>query len=470
MSEAARPLPERVPVLVVDDDEIVRTWLSHTLRDTEFYVAAEVSSVADAHEYLEAEGAGLGLLLVDYRLPDGTGVDLMRKVRERGVATPAVLMTAGTEIGLNQTALAAGFQGAYVKSGRRDPLLEALRLVREGSPSFDHRHPKAELNGLPLADEDRRVLDLVTRGFSLEELAERTGITAEEARATFERASAKIQRRQQDREPAPVPEETPRATPQPLLAAPRDLAFSERAAVLAAFLRSVHETMAAVQDEVCRLTATEPDTLSGAALAAHAHLLKGGAATAGLEDVAALAAQLEATTRGTGLLDSDEIRRVSVLVRELGVRVDRLPAVDAVGLRPESTRPRTNGSPPIATVVYIDDEPASLMLVDVLLAREPGFRLVTARSGQAGIRAVADESPDLVFLDLRLPDFDGLDVLERLRELDGGEGLPVVLLTGEANDRLDSLQQQADLVLTKPLDLGRFFEVVALLREEAEAA
>jgi hypothetical protein len=43
-----------------------------------------------------------------------------------------------------------------------------------------------------------------------------------------------------------------------------------------------------------------------------------------------------------------------------------------------------------------------------------------------------------------------------------------VMLTGEPEERLGSLQSAADLVLTKPLDLGRFFEIVSLLREEAE--
>jgi CheY-like chemotaxis protein len=402
MSEAARPLPEPIPLLVVDDDEVVRTWLRHTLRGTEFVVAADADSVGEALEL--AEEVRAALLLVDYRLSDGTGLDLVRQLRERGVTTPAVLMTAGAEVGLPQTALEAGFQGSYLKSGQRDLLLAALRLVVHAT------HP------LSVVEEPAR----------------------------------------------PEP-----ATPAPEV--PKDLAYAEKAAVLGAFLRSVHETMQAVHREAELLT-PETSTRAVENLAAAAHLLKGGSATAGLEDIAALAAQMEATTLGTDCLDTDEIRRVKVLVRELQVRVERLPAVDAVGLKVGKGRARSNGEPPFATVVYIDDDPASLMLVDVLLSREPGFKLVTARSGLEGVRAVADSAPNLVFLDLRLPDMDGMEVLGRLRALDGGEQLPVVLLTGEAQDQLESLQQRADLVLTKPLDLGQFFEVVTLLREEAQPA
>ena len=457
MSAATGPLPERVPVLVVDDDEIVRTWVKHSLDESEFYVLESAESAAEAERALESSRPAL--MLVDYRLPDVDGIELVRRLRARGVTTPAVLMTAATQPGLNHAAVEAGFQGAYVKSGRREPLLEALRLAKGGEPAFDHRNP-APPNDAP----EGGVLDLVTRGFTTNEVAERTGISPEAAREAFQRASGKIHRRQRSRETLrPVPDLEPEPAPSPS----KDLAYAERAAVLAAFLRSVGETVDGLRREVAALEAAPAGSASGEALATYAHTLKGGASTAGLEDVAALAAQLEATAE-TSPLGSDELRRLAVVSRELDVRIDRLPAPDTVGL---AVRPRRDPvASTVATVAYVDDDPASLKLVEVLLAREPGFRLVTARSGHDGLAAIERERPDLVFLDLRLPDLDGLEVLERLRALEGGEELPIVLLTGEAGGRLASLQQAADLVLTKPLDLGRFFELVALLREEAAAS
>jgi CheY-like chemotaxis protein/HPt (histidine-containing phosphotransfer) domain-containing protein len=473
MTTAPDRVSERVPVLVVDDDEIVRTWLKFALKESEFYVVEDVPNATEAQARI-AE-ARPGLLLLDYRLPDTNGIELLRELRDREVETPAVLMTASTETGLNQTALSAGFQGAYVKSGRREPLLETLRLVMSGEPAFDHRNPHGDYVAPALDQDDREVLDLITGGFTTQELAERTGVTAEAARAAFERASEKIQkrprRRQLSREDVRTADEGDRRPAVSATAAtrpaPRNLAYAERAAVLAAFLRSVHETMSGLRRELVKLDEST-GRLSAESLADYAHALKGGAATAGLQDIAALAAQIGATARSSRRPGVDEVRRLEVLGRELDVRVERLPAVDAVGLREERTAAKGNGAPPLATIAYIDDDPASLKLVDVLLAREPGFRLVTARSGLEGVRAVAGERPDLVFLDLRLPDIGGLEVLRRLRELDGGDHLPVVMLTGEPEDRLGSLHSVADLVLTKPLDLGRFFEIVTLLREEAE--
>jgi DNA-binding response OmpR family regulator/HPt (histidine-containing phosphotransfer) domain-containing protein len=471
MSTAPDRLGDRVPVLVVDDDEIVRTWLRFALKESEFYVAADVANADEAQAAI-ADGRP-ALLLLDYRLPETNGIELLRELRGREVDIPAVLMTASTETGLNQTALSAGFQGAYVKSGRREPLLETLRLVVSGEPAFDHRNPRGDYAATALEPDDREVLDMITGGLTTQELAERTGVSAEEARAAFERASEKIQQRPRRRQVSRDEVRTSRVTEQPAATAPtkpapKNLAYAERAAVLAAFLRSVSDTMIGLRRELVRLV-DAPGAASADELADYAHMLKGGAATAGLQDIAALAAQIEATARSAPRPGIDEVRRLEVLGRELDVRVERLPAVDAVGLREERTSAaKANGSAPLATIAYIDDDSASLKIVDVLLAREPGFRLVTARSGLDGVRAVAIERPDLVFLDLRLPDFDGLEVLKRIRKLDGGEHLPVVMLTGESEDRLGSLHAAADLVLTKPLDLGRFFEIVTLLREEAE--
>jgi DNA-binding NarL/FixJ family response regulator/HPt (histidine-containing phosphotransfer) domain-containing protein len=470
MSTAPDRLGDGVPVLVVDDDEIVRTWLRFALKESEFYVVEDVADAAEAEARI-AE-ARPGLLLVDYRLPDTNGIELLRALRDREVDTPAVLMTASSETGLNQTALSAGFQGAYVKSGRREPLLDTLRLVLSGEPAFDHRNPRGDYAAAALDPDDREILDLITGGLTTQELADRTGVTVDEARAAFERAIEKIQKRPRRRQLSRDDVRTSEAADRPTAAspagpAPKGLAYAERAAVLAAFLRTVNETTKGLRRELVKL-ADSPGNVSAEPLADYAHMLKGGAASAGLRDIAALAAQIEATARSARRPGVDEVRRLEVLGRELDVRVERLPAVDAVGLREGRLGPKGNGAPPLATIAYIDDDPASLKLVDVLLAREPGFRLVTARSGHEGVQAVARERPDLVFLDLRLPDISGLEVLERLRALDGGAYLPVVMLTGEPEDRLDSLHAAADLVLTKPLDLGRFFEIVTLLREEAE--
>src|SRR5438477_7413111 len=98
MTLAPDRVGEGVPVFVVDDDEIVRTWLKFALKESEFYVVEDVANATEAQARIA--GARPGLLLLDYRLPDTNGIELLRELRDREVETPAVLMTASTETGL----------------------------------------------------------------------------------------------------------------------------------------------------------------------------------------------------------------------------------------------------------------------------------------------------------------------------------------------------------------------------------
>ncbi|MGH3007165.1 MAG: response regulator [Gaiellaceae bacterium] len=123
-------MPE-VAVLLVEDDAIVRAWVRSALAESEFRLAGEASTAAEALEL--AGRRAPALLLVDHNLPDGTGTELVRALRERGVLAPAVVMTAGATGGLNEAAREAGVQGTVVKSARSDELLTALRTVRDGA-------------------------------------------------------------------------------------------------------------------------------------------------------------------------------------------------------------------------------------------------------------------------------------------------------------------------------------------------
>ena len=126
-------------VLVVDDDAMVRRWAELSLVGSEFRLAGEASSIAEAVEV--AERCAPDLLLVDFRLPDGVGTDLVRALRLRNVRAPALLMTATRSEGLNEAALEAGAQGTVLKTGSPDELLAALRAVAGGERTFDSRHP-----------------------------------------------------------------------------------------------------------------------------------------------------------------------------------------------------------------------------------------------------------------------------------------------------------------------------------------
>src|SRR5262249_38967047 len=107
MSPADR---RQVGVLLVEDDSIVRAWVRSALEGTEFRIAGEAPSIAQALTLLRRRSAQL--LLVDQHLADGLGVELIRGLRRSGDRTPAIVITARRQPGLNEDAREAGAQGA----------------------------------------------------------------------------------------------------------------------------------------------------------------------------------------------------------------------------------------------------------------------------------------------------------------------------------------------------------------------
>ena len=104
-----------------------------------------------------------------------------------------------------------------------------------------------------------------------------------------------------------------------------------------------------------------------------------------------------------------------------------------------------------AQVLVVEDEPDIRDLVVLHLQRE-GFQVRTARSGADALRQVKASLPDLVVLDLMLPELDGLEVCRRLRRDVATASLPVIMLTakGDEADRVVGLELGADDYVTKP--------------------
>ena len=122
----------------------------------------------------------------------------------------------------------------------------------------------------------------------------------------------------------------------------------------------------------------------------------------------------------------------------------------------ELTRP--DGSP--LRVLVVDDEVNIAELVSMALRYE-GFEVTAAYTGAKAVAAAKSTSPDAVVLDLMLPDFDGLEVLRRMRAAD--PDLPVLFLTARdaVEDRVAGLTAGGDDYVTKPFSLE---ELVARLR------
>jgi PAS domain S-box-containing protein len=115
-----------------------------------------------------------------------------------------------------------------------------------------------------------------------------------------------------------------------------------------------------------------------------------------------------------------------------------------------------------ATLLYIEDNLANLSLVETFLAFRPGWRVIPALQGGIGLELARESRPDLVLLDLHLPDINGEEVLKRLRADERTASIPVIIISADATRAtLDRLRKAgADAYLTKPLDMDEFLDTV----------
>jgi PAS domain S-box-containing protein len=116
----------------------------------------------------------------------------------------------------------------------------------------------------------------------------------------------------------------------------------------------------------------------------------------------------------------------------------------------------------IRTILYIEDNSSNLELVDRVLATRSGLKLIATMQGSRGMELARDHRPDLILLDLHLPDMPGEEVLRLLRRDPATQHTPVVVITADATKRRvnELFAAGADDFLTKPLDVERFIEVV----------
>ena len=110
------------------------------------------------------------------------------------------------------------------------------------------------------------------------------------------------------------------------------------------------------------------------------------------------------------------------------------------------------------TIVYVEDDPVNVLLLEQYVALCADVHLVVARDGAAGIAAARRWMPNLVLLDMQLPDMSGLDVLDRLRADPATSGLRIVALSADAmpSQVTEAIARGAEAYWTKPLALGKF--------------
>jgi len=101
-------------------------------------------------------------------------------------------------------------------------------------------------------------------------------------------------------------------------------------------------------------------------------------------------------------------------------------------------------------ILVVDDEPAQLRLIDQVLTSN-GYEVIKAGSGHEAVRIVFEKKPDLILLDVMMPEIDGWQTCRLIREM---SDIPVIMLTGKRNSEDDivrGLECGADEYLTKPL-------------------
>ena len=125
------------------------------------------------------------------------------------------------------------------------------------------------------------------------------------------------------------------------------------------------------------------------------------------------------------------------------------------------------------TVLYIEDNPANLKLVNQILAQEPGVHLISAHDAEIGIDLALNNQPQLILLDINLPGMDGYEILEIFQQDDTLSQVPIVAITANAMPHDVERGKRAGFAdyLTKPLDVAHFKQIVATyLRDSAPVA
>jgi CheY-like chemotaxis protein len=177
---------------------------------------------------------------------------------------------------------------------------------------------------------------------------------------------------------------------------------------------------------------------------------------------------------GTGIGLAISQRLVKIMGGAIEVRSQLGEGTTFSVLLPEGTRPNARiegtSATPIApapasdvqhTVLYVEDNPANLQLMEQIAAEHRGVRLVTATKGGEALALARAEKPRLILLDLHLPDIFGDAVLDLMRACAECRDIPIYMVSADAMEgqvaRL--LAKGANGYITKPINVARMLEI-----------
>jgi PAS domain S-box-containing protein len=159
----------------------------------------------------------------------------------------------------------------------------------------------------------------------------------------------------------------------------------------------------------------------------------------------------------------------SVFWVELNLTAER-QAASRTALSSVAAHAQVQTGAQLRTLLYVEDNPANLMLVEDLIARRPDIRLLTARDGNRGIEIARASRPDVILMDINLPGISGLKALRILAEDPTTAHIPVLALSANAipRDIQKGLEAGFFRYLTKPIKVNEFMATLDVALEFAK--
>ncbi|MBU0743979.1 MAG: response regulator [Gammaproteobacteria bacterium] len=121
-------------------------------------------------------------------------------------------------------------------------------------------------------------------------------------------------------------------------------------------------------------------------------------------------------------------------------------------------------------ILIIDDIKANVELLEALLLSRFGFIILKAYGGKEGLELAKKEHPDLILLDIMMPDLDGFQVCEKLRQDTAFDVVPIIMVTAKDKDDdiVQSLEKGADDYIIKPINKEDLYKKVSSLLAKAK--
>jgi len=159
----------------------------------------------------------------------------------------------------------------------------------------------------------------------------------------------------------------------------------------------------------------------------------------------------------------------SVFWFEMDLTNTRVQEVGEVADEPTKTYPQTTSVQHL--LLYVEDNPANLMLVEDLIARRPDIKLITARDGLEGVALARSAVPDMILMDINLPGISGITALLILAKDPATKHIPIVALSANAmpRDIAKGLEAGFFRYLTKPIKVNEFMDTLDLTLKYAAA-